>query len=153
MDHRSLQRMRDGANQFASGVARQLCIGVQRDHVLDTAQLFLVAGYRRKVVGLSQQQIIQIQQFAALALPTHPNLFDGIESTIPVKQEKCAFAIARVAPLAAETTQPPGMLARALPLRPPPRSKGRPSATQCRVDTSRQASASQVSLRRRKTRL
>jgi hypothetical protein len=74
-----------------------LRVRVESDHVFYSAQLAPVAGNRGKPIIPSQQQIIQVQEFPALAFPAHPYFFAAVEATIAVKQEKCALPLARVA--------------------------------------------------------
>ncbi len=88
MNDGALHGMSDGTDQFVSGVARKLGVGIERDDVLDSGQQGIVAGDYGKIVKLAKKQVIQVEQFAALALPTHPGFFDGVVSAIAVKQEK-----------------------------------------------------------------
>ena len=73
-------------------IARQLCIGIQRDHVLDIGQFRGFADNPREGIRRgAAQKCIQIAKFAALAFITHPQALLRIPTARAVKQkEACA---------------------------------------------------------------
>src|SRR6185437_16362737 len=65
--------MRHGPDQLARRVARQLCIRVQSNDVLDARQDWRGADNEGKILLITTaQQPVQIIQLAALALAAHP---------------------------------------------------------------------------------
>ena len=89
IEHRVIQRMRHGGDELARGVARQLGIGIERDHVAHCLQRIDIADDRRKHFRrAAAHQAVQIGQLAALALVTHPDTFNRIPFARSVQQQE-----------------------------------------------------------------
>ncbi len=96
IDHRAVERMSDCPHQFVRGIARQLRIRVQRDHVLDVSQQGQISSLHGEIVMRPEKQLVEIQQLSALALPGHPNAFGFVVRAMPVEEEERAFALSRI---------------------------------------------------------
>ena len=83
-------------DHFASSVARQLGIRVERDHVRHSNQLIYVAGRLRKTIGSTSQGSIQVRELAPLAFVSHPHTFRFIPFPIAMQQEERVFSSARI---------------------------------------------------------
>ncbi len=84
----AVERMSHGANHAVRRAPRKLRIGVQRDDVLRVRQRAQVAGLHRKRIKLALEQLVEIQQLAALALPAHPNALARVKDAMAVEQEE-----------------------------------------------------------------
>src|SRR5207253_3982752 len=88
------------ANQTASSIARQLCIGVQRDDVANLGkQIVLSSNHNETGVARATQQPIELSQFAALSFPANPFRFRFAPLTPPVKQMKANCFATAVTPI------------------------------------------------------
>src|ERR1019366_6423273 len=75
--------------ELASGIARQLGVGVERDDEFDGRQNGGVADNLRKTsFRLATQQSVQLSQFAPLAFIPHPETFELVPAARPVEQIK-----------------------------------------------------------------
>jgi hypothetical protein len=84
-----VQRMRDDANELPRDVARQASITVECDAVPHGRQHREVADVDRETgIGRTTQQAVELLDFAALALPSHPEAFARIPLTQTMEQEK-----------------------------------------------------------------
>jgi hypothetical protein len=89
VEARAVQRMRDRAGELARRVARQLRVGVQRDHVFHARQhRDLPDDEREAALAAAAQQRIEVRELAALALVPHPQLFLRVPAARPVEQEE-----------------------------------------------------------------
>ena len=108
--HGAVERMVDAADEGLRGVARQLGVGVQGDHVLHRAERVDVADDAQEAaVAVAAQQRVEVGQLAALALVAHPALFAGVPAARTVKQEKAIrldAGVALVEPLDAPLREP-----------------------------------------------
>ena len=80
--------MRQSADQPMRGPAWQLRVGIERDHVADARQNREIPNLDREVVRVLTQQVVEVEQFPALALPTHPGAFARVEDPVPVEKEE-----------------------------------------------------------------
>ena len=112
---RAIQRVRHGPDELPCRVARQLRIGVERDHVFHVRQDGRLAHHEREAIADATiawgaaQQSIQVGKLAALALVAHPDRFLRIPSARAMKQEEAIPPRARVPgvqPLDAPARQP-----------------------------------------------
>jgi len=87
IDHRSIQRVGDLADQFLRGIARQPGIGVECDHVAEPAGGASLDG---DVAGVSRaaQIGVELHQLAPLALPTHPGAFARVPASFAVEEQE-----------------------------------------------------------------
>ena len=75
VEARMIERMRELADQASHGFSRQACICIERDDVANIRRNGQRAPVSMNVVSrCATQQLIQLMQFAALALPAHPLL-------------------------------------------------------------------------------
>jgi hypothetical protein len=89
VDARTVQRMRDDADQLFRGVARQPRIGVERDaiaHRRENAERPDLDGEAR--VGGASQQPIEFLDLSAFALPPHPRVFPGVPAPVAMAQKE-----------------------------------------------------------------
>ena len=93
----------------ARGVARQLRVGVERDDVLHLRRGSDVSPTTRekRPVGRAAQQRVQVGQFPALALVSHPDAFLGVPAPRAVEEEERAavLLVQLVDPLRGETLE------------------------------------------------
>jgi hypothetical protein len=75
---RAIERVRDRGGKRASGVAWQLRVGVERDHVLHAGQNFDRPDDGREPGTIAAQRRVELLELAALALPSHPRAFARI---------------------------------------------------------------------------
>ena len=92
-----VERVRHGANELLRRIARQLCIGVQSNHVFHAGQNGGVAHHQRKAahtdtIHASQhagaEEGVQLGQFAAFALIPHPDFLFRIPAPGAVEEEE-----------------------------------------------------------------
>ena len=95
----AIERMRQRADQFPRRIARQLGVGVQRDHVTHVAQRAGIAGdaHEGTVASTAAQVGIQRCQLAALALAPHPAVFARVPHPRSMEQEKHRAVVVRQA--------------------------------------------------------
>ena len=97
VEARPVQGVRQRADHCPAGLERQLRIAVERDDVFHRRQhaeipeLHGVAG-----IGGAAQQPVELEQLAALPLPSHPAPFAGVVGARAVEQEEAIRAVARV---------------------------------------------------------
>ena len=85
----SVQRMRDDANELPRNVAGQAGITVECDAIPHAREHREVADVERETgIGRTTQQAVELLDFAALALPSHPEAFARIPLTQTMKKEK-----------------------------------------------------------------
>jgi len=82
---RAIQRMGSGANQAMRAITRQLGVGIEGDHISNASQDGKVADLHGEFVGIAAQQFVEVQEFAALALPTHPGVFHLVKNAVAVE--------------------------------------------------------------------
>src|SRR5262245_11815478 len=93
--------MRQGPDEPRGGTARQLGIGVERDHEADLGW-HLARLDQERGVGRAAQQAIELVQLAALALPAHPAPLAVAPETPAVEEIEARLAVARRAMPAVE---------------------------------------------------
>ena len=97
VDHGAVERVRNRADEAPSGIARQLGIRVEHDHVARAPQRVDVAHLHREAVADTAQQLVQIEQLAALALPSNPSLLARVVGAESVQQIERRVAVGPVA--------------------------------------------------------
>ncbi len=86
-----------GGHEFSGGIAWQFGIGIESNHVPDITQTFHIAdGKRKAVFHAAAQECVEIRQFAALTLVTHPGVFLRIPAPRTVQQQEIAVLILKV---------------------------------------------------------
>ena len=89
VERRPVQRMGDDANQLPRGITRQPRIAVERDAVAHLRQYRAVADAQDEArVGGAAKQTVELFDFAALPLPSHPEAFLLVPLTRAMEQEK-----------------------------------------------------------------
>src|SRR6188768_3931599 len=89
--------MSELADQLAADVARQLRVGIEREHVADRGeQLARRADHRERRLPIAEQQSVQLLELAALALPAHEALLFGVVLA-PAMQQPETWAVPAVA--------------------------------------------------------
>src|ERR1700723_2413131 len=96
MDDGLVQRMGNGADQPGCGAARQLGVGVKREHVADLAEQVNAARLDGEGVKVAGQQLIQVDKLSPLALPAHPDSFAHVEDAVTMKKNESARVLAGV---------------------------------------------------------
>src|SRR5579875_420530 len=97
INDRLIQRMSHRANQCSSCPRRKLRVSIQRQYISHMLQHFCGSGLYRKGIAPLDQKIVQLKQFAALALPSHPDALPAIEDTMTVEKQKRALLYGSVA--------------------------------------------------------
>ncbi len=95
---RRVERVRHRGDELPGGVARQLRVGVERDHVAHARQLRRVAHDQREAVagphaGPAAQQRVQVGELAALALVAHPQPLLLVPAARAVEEEEAVAAV------------------------------------------------------------
>ncbi len=86
---RAVQGMRQRADELAGRVARQLRVGIQRDHVLHLLQHRGRADDQRESLArAAAQQLIEVAELAALALIAHPEALLRIPAPRAMQEEE-----------------------------------------------------------------
>src|SRR5215472_6785693 len=88
IDDRAVERVRHGTDQMRSGATRQLRVGIESDHIFHAAKLRNVTGFDGEPVLSAKNEFVQIEQLTPLALPSHPGIFPGVETTVAMKMKK-----------------------------------------------------------------
>ena len=89
-----VKRVRHRADHAVRGVARQFGVGVKGDDEANFRQHGKIADLYREAVVLVAQQLVEVHQLAALALPTHPDSFARVVDAVAVQQHEQALALA-----------------------------------------------------------
>src|SRR5579885_1224103 len=79
--------------------ARQLRIGIEREDVTDVGQPGEIAGLDRKRIEDLAKHLVQIEQLAAFALPTHPRSFARVVDAMTMEQVKASIGLACILPI------------------------------------------------------
>ena len=82
--------MSHGADHASGRATRKLRVGVQGDDVADALQSFQRACLERKAIVLTEQKFVEIKEFAALSLPTHPHSLASIEDPMTMQEKERA---------------------------------------------------------------
>src|SRR6185312_11967375 len=90
VDDGGIKRMSHGSDHFGRGAARKLRIGIERNDEADVLNLRKVAHFYWEWIESVPQQLVEIEQLAALALPTHPRALLRIVNTMAVEEIKMA---------------------------------------------------------------
>jgi hypothetical protein len=86
VEGRSIEGVRDDADQLLGDVARQARVAVERDAVADLLQHGQVAdGDDKAGIGGSAQQTIELLDLPPFALPSHPLRLARIPLTLTVE--------------------------------------------------------------------
>lgn len=85
--------MLQGGDELPGGIARQLGVGVQGNHIAHVAQFGDIADDQDKVFApLAAQQGIERHQLATLALVTHPQSLAGIPHPRAMQEQEALAA-------------------------------------------------------------
>src|SRR5271166_1131128 len=85
--------MRDGPCETRRRTMRELRVGVEGENVPDLRQRVETAGFDGECVELACKQLIQVEQLATLALPTHPHALTRIKDPIPMQHHETAVIL------------------------------------------------------------
>ena len=101
VENRTVQRVRHGADELVRGVARQLGIRIEGDHVFHAGERACRSDHQGEGVTVAvavslAQQNVQVPQFAALALVAHPYPVAWIPAPRTMKQEEEIVSTTRV---------------------------------------------------------
>src|SRR4051812_30369887 len=77
--------MRHRADKAGRGVARQLRVGIECDHITNFTQYGEIANLHGEAVKPATKVLIEVEQFAALSFPSHPPSFQRIEHAVAVE--------------------------------------------------------------------
>src|SRR5580698_6273139 len=88
IDDRLVQRVSHGPYHAVGRSTRKLSIGIEREDKSNFWQHGEVANLDWEAVLLGSQQLVQIQQLATLAFPTHPSVFATIKSAMAMQQKE-----------------------------------------------------------------
>ncbi len=93
----AIQRVRKRADELASGVERQVGVGVERDDIADALQLVALADedVERRIDGAPQHSV-ELVQLAPFPLKPHPQPLGWVPYATPVQQVEAAGPISRV---------------------------------------------------------
>ncbi len=93
-----IERMGDRSDQLARRLAGQARVGVERDHVSDARGRRSRARIRRQErgVGGPAQEVVQLAQLAAFALPAHPDALARVPFPAAVKNPEAVAASASI---------------------------------------------------------
>ena len=95
IDDRLIQRMGDRSHHAVRRAPGQFGIGVERNHEADLGKNREIADLHRKTVVLAAQELIQIEQLAALALPSHPSFFARVVDPVAMEKKERAHILSR----------------------------------------------------------
>ena len=97
IEPRAVERMRQGADQAACRLHREVRVGIEGDDVLDCAHDPGIAMNDDKAgVGRAAQEPVELGELAALPLPPHPPAFARVPAALPVKEEEPIGAMSKV---------------------------------------------------------
>ena len=97
IESRLVERMNGCANQTTCRIARQLRVGVKRDHIAHLPKQFAVGrGHLKTGVRSAPQQLIELAQLSPLAFPADPFLFSCAPATTTMKKVKRNLRFAAV---------------------------------------------------------
>src|ERR1700733_1159302 len=88
--------MSNRSDELVRRISWQLRVEIESDHVLDARKERQISNFFSEAVAFFEQQLIEIENFPALALPSHPNAFSRVECPRAMEMEKCAFPFVRV---------------------------------------------------------
>ncbi len=89
--------MNRGADQFASDVARQLSIRIERDHVTNCLQQRVIGSAHDEArISSAAQESIEFFELASLSFPTHPFVLAGVPLSPAMKEMKAAVAVTSI---------------------------------------------------------
>ena len=95
---RPVQRVRQGTDELARGVAWQLGVRIQGDDVAHPGETGRGADHQGEARGVAfQQQGVEVRQLAALAFVTHPDPVMGIPAARAMKQIEAVGPAIRIA--------------------------------------------------------
>ena len=103
VEARLVERMGQGADELARGIARQPRVSVQGDHVAHVGQHADAAGNGKEcgfavcLVFAVPQQMVQRGQLATLALVAHPRVLSRVPETRTMEEEEEISAFRRIA--------------------------------------------------------
>ena len=101
VSHGPVEDVGHGAHHLAGGIAGQVGVGVERDHVLDLRQERRAAGDAGKsAAGAGDRRAadhgVEVRELAALPFATHPGRFAGVPLAATVEQQEEVLLIGRI---------------------------------------------------------
>ena len=105
VERRPVEGMGHGADQTVDGASGQMRVGVEGDHVADGGGHVGPPGEERRVVPPAQE-MVQLVELPALALPTHPLAFRLIPDTSPMQYEEALTGVGSTTVAAVEARHP-----------------------------------------------
>src|SRR6185312_595528 len=90
VDDGAVERMRNCTNKSGGCARRKLRIRVERDNVTHGAQRIEIADLDGEGIEAALQIFVQVEELAALALPSHPNPLARVEDAMAMKKKKGA---------------------------------------------------------------
>ena len=88
INFRAVQGVSRGPDQAMRAVSWQLRVGIQRNYVTHPGEDGQIPDLHRELVGVTAQELVEVQQLSPLALPTHPGIFHFVENAVPVEMVK-----------------------------------------------------------------
>ena len=97
IEHRAIERMRGNSDEIAGHSDRHACVGIQREHIAHIRRRSRRAPARRDERGgaLAEQQVVQLRELAALALPAHEAMFLLVPLPATMEQIEARFVCRR----------------------------------------------------------
>src|SRR5579863_615084 len=88
IDDGLVQRMRQGSGHAVRRASWKLRIRIERNHKANTRQNRQVTNFYGEAVILSAQELVEVEQFAALTLPSHPRFLTRVVNTMAMKKKE-----------------------------------------------------------------
>ena len=88
--------MGHGADHAGGGAAGELGVGVEGDDESDGVEDFGGAALGGEAVVVAEDELVEVEELTALALPSHPGALAGVEGAMAMKEEEGAAALAGV---------------------------------------------------------
>ena len=91
-----IQGMREGSHHAVCGAAGKFRVGIKRDDIPHRRQDGEISLLDGKAVVLSAQQLVQVEELAAFALPAHPPLLARVVYPMAMEQEERSHLLVSV---------------------------------------------------------
>ena len=75
------------------GAARQFGVRIQREDEAHSGKQAQITDLHRKAIVVTLDEPIEVEQLAALALPSHPDAFTRIKDAMAVKKREAAKTV------------------------------------------------------------
>ena len=96
IDDGLVERVGHGADHAGGGAAGELRVGVEGDDEADGVEDFGGAALSGEAVVVAEDELVEVEELAALALPAHPRALAGVEGAVAMEEEKGTAALAGV---------------------------------------------------------